>query len=99
MRSIYRETFPSSLDVAHQALLQLGFGVAAAERAATFFKQHDEAQMEKQYAVHHDEVKLIQTSREAAEQLQELFEADAVGPAAGFPRAWSAEGRAAKREM
>jgi len=99
VRSIYRETFPSSLDVAHQALLQLGFGVAAAERAATFFKQHDEAQLEKQYAVHHDEVKLIQTSREAAEQLQELFEADAVGPAAGFPRAWSAEGRAVKRDM
>ncbi len=88
VRSIYRETFPSSLDVAHQALLQLGFGVAAAERAATFFKQHDEAQLEKQYAVHHDEVQLIQTSREAAEQLQELFEADAVGPA-DFPRQWS----------
>lgn len=86
VRFIYRETFPSSLDVAHQALLQLGFGVAAAERAATFFKQHDEAQLEKQYVVHDDEAKLIQTARDAAEQLRELFEADAVGPAAGFPR-------------
>jgi len=86
VRFIYRETFPSSLDVAHQALLQLGFGVAAAERATTFFKQHDEAQLEKQYAVHDDEAKLIQTARDAAEQLRELFEADAVGPAAGFPR-------------
>jgi glutathione-regulated potassium-efflux system ancillary protein KefC/glutathione-regulated potassium-efflux system protein KefB len=86
VRFIYRETFPSSLDVAHQALLQLGFGVAAAERATTFFKQHDEAQLDKQYAVHHDEAQLIQTARDAAEQLRELFEADAVGPAAGFPR-------------
>lgn len=92
VRSIYRETFPASLDVAHQALLQLGFGVAAAERAATFFKQHDEAQLEKQYAIHHDEVQLIQTSREAAEQLHELFEADAVGPAGDFPRRWNAGG-------
>jgi len=89
VRSIYRETFPASLDVAHQALLQLGFGVAAAERAATFFKQHDEARLQAQYAIHHDEAKLIQTSREDAEQLQELFEADAVGPAADFPRQWS----------
>jgi glutathione-regulated potassium-efflux system ancillary protein KefC/glutathione-regulated potassium-efflux system protein KefB len=95
VRLIYRETFPASLDVAHQALLQLGFGVAAAQRATTFFKQHDEEQLEKQYAVHHDETKLIQTSREAAEQLQELFESDAVGQMAGFPRA---RGHAAKRE-
>jgi len=96
VRSIYRETFPSSLDVAHQALLQMGFGVAAAQRAVTFFKQHDELQLDQQYAVHHDEVKLIQTSREAAEQLRELFEADAVGPAAGFPKAWSASERSSR---
>ena len=30
IKSIYRETFPSSLEVAHQALLRLGLGVAAA---------------------------------------------------------------------
>jgi len=89
VRSIYRETFPSSLDVAHQALLQMGFGVAAAQHAVTFFKQHDELQLNQQYAVHHDEVKLIQTSREAAEQLQELFETDAVGLAAGLSRTGS----------
>jgi len=98
VRSTYRETFPSSLEVAHQALLQLGFGVAAAERAATFFKQHDEERLQAQYAIHHDEVKFIQTSREDAEQLRELFEADAVGPAAGFPKGWSANGRGVNRE-
>jgi len=58
VRSIYRETFPSSLDVAHQVLLQMGFGVAAAQRAVTLFKQHDELQLDQQYAVHHDEVSL-----------------------------------------
>ncbi len=93
VRSIYRETFPSSLDVAHQALLQMGFGVAAAQHAVTFFKQHDELQLNQQYAVHHDEVKLIQTSREAAEQLQELFETDAVGLAAGLSRTTGSDGR------
>jgi hypothetical protein len=93
VRLIYRETFPASLDVAHQALLQLGFGVAAAQRATTFFRQHDEEQLEAQYAVHHDEEKFIQTAREAADQLRELFEADSVRPMAGL-----AQARAAGRE-
>jgi hypothetical protein len=31
--------------------------------------------------------KLIPGAKEAAEQLSELFEADAVGPMAGFPQA------------
>jgi len=85
--AIYRETFPSSLEAAHRALLQLGLGVAAAERAIALFKHHDEEQLSAQYAVQHDEAQLIQTSRDAAEQLKELFEADSVGPQAGFPQA------------
>ena len=85
--AIFRETFPSSLEAAHRALLQLGLGVAAAERAITLFKHHDEDQLNAQYAVQHDEAQMIQTTRDAAEQLKELFEADAVGPQAGFPQA------------
>ena len=84
--AIYRETFPSSLETAHRALLQLGLGVAAAERAITLFKQHDEEQLLTQYSVHHDEALMIQTARDATGQLKELFEADAVGPQAGFPQ-------------
>ena len=79
VKAIYRETFPSSLEVAHHALLRIGFGVAAAERAVTLFKHHDEQQLNAQYAVHHDEALLIQTARDAAQQLHELFEADATG--------------------
>ena len=76
IRLIYRETFLSSLEVAHQALLRLGFGVAAAERAITLFKQHDEAQLEVQHAIHQDEAILIQTVQQAADQVKEVFEAD-----------------------
>lgn len=78
IQSIYRETFPSSLEVAHQALLRLGLGISAAQRAVSLFKQHDEAQLEVQNAVRNDEAKLIQTAQEAAAQLKELFEADIV---------------------
>ncbi len=86
IQAIYRETLPSSLEVAHQALLRLGLGIAAAQRAVTLFKQHDEAQLEIQQAVQNDEAQLIQTSQQAAAQLKELFEADTEH----FPRAGSA---------
>src|SRR5262249_12792455 len=75
---IYRETFPASLQAAHQALLQLGLGVATSERAISLFRQHDEDQLEAQYAVHHDDLQIVQTTRDAAEQLRGLFESDAV---------------------
>ncbi len=75
---IERETFQSSLEIAHQALLQSGFGRDAAERAIRFFERHDRQQLDAQYAVHQDEEQLIQTSMQAAAQLQELFEADAA---------------------
>ena len=86
IKAIHRETFPASLDVAHQALLRLGFGAAATEHAIALFRQHDEAQLEAQYAVKHDEAQLIQNAKQAAEQLRELFEADSFGPLADFPR-------------
>jgi glutathione-regulated potassium-efflux system ancillary protein KefC/glutathione-regulated potassium-efflux system protein KefB len=76
VRTIYRETFPASLEAAHDALVRLGFETAAAARAVEFFRKHDEAQLVAQYAVHHDEAQLVQTSKQAAEQLRELFEAD-----------------------
>ncbi len=87
VKLIWRETFSASLDMARHTLLSLGFGIAASERAVSLFKQHDEQRLEAQYAVQHDEVQLIQTSKEAAAQLQELFESDGLQPLPGFPQA------------
>jgi monovalent cation:proton antiporter-2 (CPA2) family protein len=78
IKMIYRETFLTSIAVAQQALLNLGFTAAAAERAATLFRQHDEELIEIQHAVHHDEERLIQNVQLASEQLKSLFEADTV---------------------
>ena len=86
VKLIWRETFSASLDMARHTLLSLGFGIAASERAVTLFKQHDEERLDAQYAVQHDEAQLIQTSREAATQLQELFESDGLQPLPGFPQ-------------
>ncbi|MGC2518633.1 MAG: monovalent cation:proton antiporter-2 (CPA2) family protein [Burkholderiales bacterium] len=81
VRNIFREAFPASLDMARLALLRLGLAASATERAISLFRQSDEEQLDAQYAVRHDEAQLIQTAREAAEQLRELFEADVVAPA------------------
>jgi glutathione-regulated potassium-efflux system protein KefB len=92
VKLIWRETFSASLDMARHALLSLGFGIAASERAVSLFRQHDEERLEAQYAVQHDEAQLIQTTKEAAAQLQELFEADGLQPLPGFPQPATAAG-------
>jgi voltage-gated potassium channel Kch len=78
IKMIYRETFLSSIAVAQQALLNLGLTAAAAERAITLFRKHDEELIEIQHAVHHDEEQLIRNSQQAMEQLKSLFEADTI---------------------
>jgi glutathione-regulated potassium-efflux system ancillary protein KefC/glutathione-regulated potassium-efflux system protein KefB len=76
VRVIHRDTFPASLDAAHEALVRLGFSAPRAQHAVKLFRQHDEALLEAQYAVHHDEGQLAQTAQQAAIQLRQLFEAD-----------------------
>ena len=78
VKMIYRETFLSSMAVAQQALLKMGFAASDAERAVALFRKHDEELIEKQHAVHHDEAQLIQNSQQATEQLKSLFEADTL---------------------
>jgi glutathione-regulated potassium-efflux system ancillary protein KefC/glutathione-regulated potassium-efflux system protein KefB len=101
VEAIYRETFPASLEAAHDALLKLGFADTAAHHAVTIFRQHDEEQLQAQYAVHHDEAQLVQTAQQAAAQLRELFEADvARGPRGviGPPEAETPKAEATTRE-
>jgi glutathione-regulated potassium-efflux system ancillary protein KefC/glutathione-regulated potassium-efflux system protein KefB len=78
IQNIFRETFPSSIDMARLALLRLGMSPAVAERAVGLFKRHDEEQLEAQYAVYNDEEALIQTTQQTADQLQDLFESDGI---------------------
>jgi glutathione-regulated potassium-efflux system ancillary protein KefC/glutathione-regulated potassium-efflux system protein KefB len=86
IKLIWRETFPASLEMAREALLSLGFDAAASERALGLFRQHDERQIEVQYAIQNDEAQLIQSAKEAAEQLQGLFESDRAQTPSGFPQ-------------
>jgi monovalent cation:proton antiporter-2 (CPA2) family protein len=74
--AIKREFFLSSLETARQALELNGMDAVQAARAVALFKEHDEKLMDAQYAVRQDETQLIQTTAQAAAQLQEVFEAD-----------------------
>jgi len=73
---IERETFLASLDLARQVLEAVGMPGWEAQQIVARFQAHDEQTLRRQHAVYHDETQLIQTSRQASEELQGLFESD-----------------------
>lgn len=74
---VIRETFHGSLKMAEEVLSGLGIKPSEVESVVDTFRRHDEEMMQRQHAVHTDEAKLIQTSREAMDELKQLFEQDA----------------------
>jgi monovalent cation:proton antiporter-2 (CPA2) family protein len=76
---LVRDTFHSSLELGRLALTGLGIEAAAAEHAVALFRDHDEKTLVANHAVYRDETKLIQSTRDAAEELESLFEADRAG--------------------
>ena len=76
VKYLIRETFLSSLEMAEHVLHGLGKPEDEAKKTVQVFKRHDEATLVKQHAIHHDESKLIQSAKEAASELEELFESD-----------------------
>ena len=88
---IVRETYASSLELAGSVLEALGQTPAAAREAVRRFRAHDEVTLAQQYAVKEDETKFLATSREAAQQLEKLFESDPQ------PKPEQPDGRSAQR--
>jgi voltage-gated potassium channel Kch len=74
---IIRDTFLSSVNLAGEVLKDLGLSPQEAELATAMFRKHDEETLQKQYAIHHDEDAMIQSARDASQELRELFDADA----------------------
>jgi len=76
VRTFVRETYLSSLRLAEEVLCGLGFERAEVVTSIEKFRDHDEATLIKQHAIHHDESQMIQSVKDAAEELKILFEAD-----------------------
>ncbi len=79
---VVRETFASSLELTEAVLTGLGFSADQAAHTVATFRRHDEGMLINQHAVHADEATLIQSAREASDQLRSLFESDPTGQAA-----------------
>jgi len=77
-----RETLLSSLELGRDVLIELGIPAWDARDTVDTFQRHDEHLLERQHAIYHDESKLIQTSNEAAQELELLFESDSESNAA-----------------
>ena len=73
---LMRETYLSSLELGKQVLLGLGFAEWDARDTVSTFHEHDERSLLRQHAVYHDETKLIQNAKDAAKELEEIFESD-----------------------
>ncbi|HUN42687.1 MAG TPA: monovalent cation:proton antiporter-2 (CPA2) family protein [Acetobacteraceae bacterium] len=73
---LVRETFLSSLELGQQALEVLGIEPAAAARGVALFRDQDEKTLLASHAIYRDEQKLIQSTQDAAAELESLFEAD-----------------------
>lgn len=76
IRNFVRETYYSSLHLAEQVLCGLGLPRAEVLESIEKFSTHDQATLIKQHVIHHDEIQLIQSVKDAAEELQNVFEAD-----------------------
>ncbi len=73
---IWRETLLSSLDMAHTTLMNLGLNKAEATRAVETFKRHDEERLVAHHDMHNDEDRMVYLAKQAARELEELFEED-----------------------
>jgi glutathione-regulated potassium-efflux system protein KefB len=78
----FRETLGSSLEMAQQVLVELGIPPETAAEQARRFREHDEKLLRAQYLVYDDDAAVIQTARDAVNDLEKLFEADAGDDAA-----------------
>jgi CPA2 family monovalent cation:H+ antiporter-2/glutathione-regulated potassium-efflux system protein KefB len=71
-----RDTFHSSLRLSEMVLEALDIPPDQASRAVALFQQHDERNLIETHAIYRDEGQMIQSVQQAAQELEQLFEAD-----------------------
>ncbi|AXI01962.1 monovalent cation:proton antiporter-2 (CPA2) family protein [Aquirhabdus parva] len=74
---VWRETYLSSLGMAHASLIALGFEEEDATESIEIFRDYDEELLERQQAVYNDESKIIESARASMVELEGLFDSDA----------------------
>lgn len=74
--TVWRETFHTSLKMAEALLKGLGLPDLEAQKAVATFEKHDEARLRTSHESHTDQEKMIYLAKEAARELEELFNRD-----------------------
>jgi glutathione-regulated potassium-efflux system ancillary protein KefC/glutathione-regulated potassium-efflux system protein KefB len=72
-----RETLHSSLELTKSVMEGLGLPAHETRDTLERFRQYDHELLDRQYAVFHDEKQLLQTTRQVAQELEQLLSEDA----------------------
>jgi monovalent cation:proton antiporter-2 (CPA2) family protein len=75
-----RDTYFSSLRLSEMVLEALDVPTEQASRAVALFREHDERNLIATHAIYRDEGQMIQSLQQAAQELEQLFEADYPKP-------------------
>ena len=73
---VHRETLGSSLEMARDVLINIGFNKASAELSVKRFREYDDQLMVRQQAIYQNEVALVESAKQAMQELEGLFESD-----------------------
>ncbi|MEL0027704.1 MAG: NAD-binding protein, partial [Perlucidibaca sp.] len=74
---VHRETYLSSLEMARDVLVGIGFNTASASTSVERFRQYDEQLLKRQQAIYQNEAELLESARQAMRELEGLFDSDA----------------------
>ncbi|MGQ0619509.1 MAG: monovalent cation:proton antiporter-2 (CPA2) family protein [Panacagrimonas sp.] len=83
VQRVVRRAYFSSLHLTRHVLTELGDSAEKADDILARFQRFDEETLLRQQAIHRDPTQLAQSAREAAKELEQLFEADWVSSGDG----------------
>ena len=72
----WRDTFYSSLKMSRATLEFLGFSRRESSEIVETFRQHDEQRLKDHHHMHKDEERLIYLTKQAAKELEDMFDQD-----------------------
>ena len=75
-RVITRDTLASSMDMGEQLLQIFGWDEAEAKEAVQVFRDHDEQELRKYYAIHQEAGSRNPSDQEIIDELEGLFQSD-----------------------
>jgi glutathione-regulated potassium-efflux system ancillary protein KefC len=77
---IERETFEAALSLGQQVMQQLGYSEDQARQATHKFRSHNIKSLDDVYPVYKDQEKLVSVSKQARDELEEMFARDLGEP-------------------